>query len=569
MQTRNDAELLRDYAANRSEAAFGEIVRRYADVVYSAALRQVGDAEQARDVAQMVFVDLARKAGALPANTLLVGWLHRGARLAALEQLRKDQRRQQRERQAMESLDTAPETPDDWNGVRPVLDEAIASLGHEDRDALLLRFFRNESLSAVVAALGVSEDAAQKRVSRALDRLREFLAGRGIRTTAAALSAVLVANAVQSAPAGFAASLTSGALAKAAAGSAAAPAAKLFTLSNAKAAVVILALAGGLVGVALLHFRSQRDLNQATASIGQLSREIAGLRADNERLASRTNELARLRGDAQDVLRLRGEVAQLRRDLAERKMILSPAGSLAETNRAPESPHRQIDVKSRIVSVPAGYAPGESTGILTDPQFRQVSEAVGKIDGAAVIGEPRIITFSGRQAQIMVGQSIPVDGGYTNIGLILDITPTCSSNAPVVNLDVVLRLAKLAADRAPNDGSGPGVQVAAFTNSVNVWDGQTFMLTRRISGFEKLLQGDSAANSSEPRSLLIFLTPSIIDPAGNKLFTEEEIRFYQDSSAAPAAFPGAIPDQALSTNGLRATASWISPQPLTFQPDGN
>jgi DNA-directed RNA polymerase specialized sigma24 family protein len=96
MQTRTDADLLQEYAANRSEAAFGEIVRRYADFVYSAALRQVGNAEQARDVAQAVFVDLARKADSLRANSVLIGWLCQGARLAALEQLRKDQRHQTR-----------------------------------------------------------------------------------------------------------------------------------------------------------------------------------------------------------------------------------------------------------------------------------------------------------------------------------------------------------------------------------------------------------------------------------------------------------------------------------------
>src|SRR5712664_735491 len=107
MQTKTDAELLQDYAANRSEAAFGEIVRRYADFVHSAALRQVGSPEPARDVAQIVFTDLARKAGSLDANILLIGWLCHGARLASLEQLRRDRRRLHRERQAMEWHDAS------------------------------------------------------------------------------------------------------------------------------------------------------------------------------------------------------------------------------------------------------------------------------------------------------------------------------------------------------------------------------------------------------------------------------------------------------------------------------
>src|ERR1051325_8278953 len=104
----------------------------------------------------------------------------------------------------------------DWNSVRPVLDEAIANLPGQDRDALLLRYFKNESLASIGATFGVSEDAAQKRVSRAVGKLREMFAARGIKTTDAALSAALMANAVQAAPMGFATSLTAGALAKAA-----------------------------------------------------------------------------------------------------------------------------------------------------------------------------------------------------------------------------------------------------------------------------------------------------------------------------------------------------------------
>src|SRR5437879_4308242 len=151
MQNKSDVELLREYAASGSEAAFGEIVRRYSDFVYSAALRQTGNSEGARDAAQTVFTDLARKAGTLRPDTLLIGWLCRGARLAALAQLRSERRRLDRERQAMESQDQPSEVGNDWGAVRPVLDEAIASLGEEDRNALLLRFFQNETLTSVGA----------------------------------------------------------------------------------------------------------------------------------------------------------------------------------------------------------------------------------------------------------------------------------------------------------------------------------------------------------------------------------------------------------------------------------
>jgi len=149
MQNKSDIELLREYASSGSEAAFGEIVRRYSDFVYSAALRQTGNSEGSRDVAQSVFTDLARKAGTLHPDTLLIGWLCRGARLAALTQFRSERRRMDRERQAMESQEPSSDAGNDWDAIRPVLDEALAGLGEEDRNALLLRFFQNESLTSV------------------------------------------------------------------------------------------------------------------------------------------------------------------------------------------------------------------------------------------------------------------------------------------------------------------------------------------------------------------------------------------------------------------------------------
>ena len=212
MQKKSDIQLLRDYAEHGHEAAFREIVSRHADVVYASALRQAGSPDLARDITQSVFTDLARKArslaGTLTGDASLLGWLYRSTRFAALNQLRDDWRRHARERLAMQQLDPASETAPEWECVQPVLDEAMAELSDEDREALLLRFFKDRDFRAIGAALGISDDAAQKRVSRALERLRTSLTSRGVTTTAGALSALLVAETVSFAPAGLAATLS-------------------------------------------------------------------------------------------------------------------------------------------------------------------------------------------------------------------------------------------------------------------------------------------------------------------------------------------------------------------------
>src|ERR1017187_1203497 len=201
----DDAVLLRRYAADRSEAAVAELVRRHVDLVYSAALRQVdGDHHRAQEVTQMVFIDLTRKAAALVHHPLLPAWLHRSSCLAALSVRRREGRRLKYERAAACEAAVAGAGGDaaGWDDVRPVLDEAIDRLGEGDRQAILLRFFANRPFGEVGQHLSLTENAARMRVERALGKMREFLARRGVTSSSAALAAALSGQAVAAAPAG-------------------------------------------------------------------------------------------------------------------------------------------------------------------------------------------------------------------------------------------------------------------------------------------------------------------------------------------------------------------------------
>jgi len=140
----NDLELLRDYASHGTEDSFRAVVETHAGLVQGAVLRLVGNPRGAEEVAQAVFVALAQKAGNLPKNTVLAGWLHTATRFAASHWLRAEQRRRQREQSAVpECVHAMNETDQVWEEIAPHLDTALASLGERDRHAVLLRFFED------------------------------------------------------------------------------------------------------------------------------------------------------------------------------------------------------------------------------------------------------------------------------------------------------------------------------------------------------------------------------------------------------------------------------------------
>jgi RNA polymerase sigma factor (sigma-70 family) len=200
----SDLDLLEKFARQNLQDAFGEIVRRRLDLVYSAALRQVRSPQLAEEIAQSVFADLARSASKMsgtgvPPVGSLTPWLYAVTRRTAIDVIRKESRRQLREQIAVE-MNNMSATTDEWTQIAPLLDDAMNALDETDRSAVLLRYFENKNLREVGEALGTSDDAAQKRVSRAVERLREFFSKHNITIGAGGLAVLISANAVQAAP---------------------------------------------------------------------------------------------------------------------------------------------------------------------------------------------------------------------------------------------------------------------------------------------------------------------------------------------------------------------------------
>lgn len=195
-----DSELLQRFTQSQSQDAFAALVQRHMSLVYSAALRQVRSAELAEEVAQAVFIALARQASDLRQDTLLAAWLYEVTRRKSVDVVRGESRRQARERRILEEGHLIA-TESTWSEISPLLDEAMDALEESDRTALVLRYFENLSLKEVGQALAISDDAAQKRVSRAVDTLRAGLVSRGLSIASASLIGLLSGSAVQSAPA--------------------------------------------------------------------------------------------------------------------------------------------------------------------------------------------------------------------------------------------------------------------------------------------------------------------------------------------------------------------------------
>ena len=135
--TSDDITLAREYAASQSERAFAALVERHLGLVHSVALRIVGEPHLAEEVAQAVFIILARKAGTLGTNTILPGWLYKTTRYVADNALRDRRRRERREQEIYMRSTVAESDASVGQELASLLEPAMAALGEHDRNAAL------------------------------------------------------------------------------------------------------------------------------------------------------------------------------------------------------------------------------------------------------------------------------------------------------------------------------------------------------------------------------------------------------------------------------------------------
>ena len=288
----------------------------------------------------------------LSSEVMLGGWLHRHTYHVAATILRSERRRQSRERQVAEMNALQDYSGANFAHVAPVLDEVINELGTEDRMAILLRFFEQSDFRAIGHALGTNEDAAQKRVTRALEKLHSLLNQRGVAFSAAALGTALATEAVTAAPAGLAVSISFAALANGAVtGGTTLTLLKVITMTKLKFGIISAIAVTGVATPLLIQYQAQVKLRERDEALRQQADQLAQLTSENQRLSNFLVQAKTARpapSDQSELLRLRAEVSGLRGNLQQKAAEASDPASISAKALAA----RAIQLKQRLEQMP-------------------------------------------------------------------------------------------------------------------------------------------------------------------------------------------------------------------------
>jgi RNA polymerase sigma factor (sigma-70 family) len=562
---KSDLDLLRRFARENSQDAFTEIVRRHVNLVYSAALRQVRSPQLAEEIAQSVFADLARTAGKLSRTgfqpvSLLTPWLYSVTRRTAIDVIRKESRRQLREQISVE-MNNMNATANDWTQIEPLLDDAMATLDEIDRNAILLRYFENKNLREVGENLKISDDAAQKRVSRAVERLREFFSKQKITIGASGVAVLISANAVQAAPVGLVLTIANASLA--AAGTTL-TFMKIATATKLKLAFSAIVVAGAVTAFVV----QQQNQTKLLVENESLQQQIAQLQADNVGLSNRiatigeANQLPAEQFD--ELLKLRGETGVLRRQLDEatekNRALQNVNTAMLGSNTNP--PASQIHIKARFLTMPKDVLSGlggatSFSGILTSENASKALHQLESRDGVETLGEPEVVSTSGRQVQMRATQVVNVITNFTlqesnnmpgivpqtetiETGPILDVMPRVLSDGYTIELPFIASLTVFLGYAQPTNATTPAYTAAGqevdvptvspqfrvqqTTNSVNLPDNQTMVFAlndKQVPTDATFSQPDGSTTKYEDKQTLVFITATLIDAAGNRIHGDD------------------------------------------------
>jgi RNA polymerase sigma factor (sigma-70 family) len=327
--TATDSELLKEYVKTGSETAFTNLVNRHLSTAYLSALRQLrGNEPAAQDVAQRVFIALARKAPHLINHPSLSGWVHRATRLAATDEIRRICNHDKRAKQFAE-MNQTPEfrnEPSDAE-LSAKIDRWLDNLPSKYREAVSLRFFQKLPYSQIAQLMNISSDAARMRIERALEKLRAKAERRGVRSSAAAIATLLAEQNGFTAPPATVAQISSKAVSSLGGATVGWNVTSLITVKVAATAAVC--VAG--VSLAALEYRRSFQVSDSVLASSANSEHRQDSPAPSVNSAESQQPVLSLTNEKDD--RLRVLIAAIRKKLTKMDSFDPAALHLAKVNK--------------------------------------------------------------------------------------------------------------------------------------------------------------------------------------------------------------------------------------------
>lgn len=286
-----------------------------------------------------------------------------------------------------------------WRELSPQLDEAMAGLGTSERDAVVLRYFQNKSMAEVGQLLGLTENTAQKRVGRALEKLRKFFTKRGVTLTAAVLTAAISANSVQAAPAGLAAVISATALSgttiKTAAVIAATKALAMTTFQK----IAVTAALTVTIGAGIYQAKKAADarakmetLQQQQAPLAEQIEQLQKKYVDStNRFANLLAENAQLKSSSnhRELLKLRGQLAvasQAAADATAKMQSLRTNSEPSELEALRTETRAHLNTFFKLANLPPDKA-DQYVNLEVEMQQRQDARMKGLLGGTLSVAD--------------------------------------------------------------------------------------------------------------------------------------------------------------------------------------
>jgi RNA polymerase sigma-70 factor, ECF subfamily len=176
MKEAEDLELVRRTLSG-DRNAFGSLVERYQNPVYTLALRMMGDRDEAEEVAQSAFVKAYEKLASFDPGFKFFSWLYRITHNEAVNALERKQRHEVLD----EGLE-AEDLPDVRSDFNDLVNDCLLELNVDHRSVIVLKHFEGLTYDEIGRTLGITEKKVKSRLFSARTVLRDIMTRKGIRS---------------------------------------------------------------------------------------------------------------------------------------------------------------------------------------------------------------------------------------------------------------------------------------------------------------------------------------------------------------------------------------------------